>query len=243
MKNAETAISYLSGLATEDALRYQMFLAGLERVLAGTVIDTDMSERTVTEFRQALAEYMLQAQAVERLAIEAQGKRLLEYVDLSVDRITAPAVKAARKQLKDTVITQMRRDILAAETHFQRIRTTAYLIQRSRAMGESYAMRMAYLQNKGLLKHVFVDRAGRRWDLGSFVRTTFRQYYLHMVNDLEVMALANQGVARAELVYANGKKIAFQIGANLGLPEYTEVKRLYLHPNSSALVRGTLIAD
>ena len=243
MDNAKQVLQFIDGLLSADLVRYQLYTSGMQRLLVSAMIEADLSEKTASDFHKQVLDFLLKAQSAERDSIDAQIQRLLTLTGLPASTTGDALVQTATEELKDAMTSQMRRDALTVETHFQRIRTTAYLINESRRMGAAQAMRLAYLQNKSLMRTVFVDRAGRRWQSGTYVRTVFREHYLGLVNDLEVLRLGEQGLDRAAYRYPDGHEISFGIGRTVGLPSYEETKRLHFHPNSSALVHGILTTE
>jgi hypothetical protein len=240
----------LSDLAGQAWTRYQMFTDGLRSIYHDTLARHTLSDEKAMQDANALARVFLAAEAdhfasdIEEIASEARTATLKEIAsidssDLSDEALTHLSVSS--DYLHNELIAQVYRDIATLRKSIQRVGLEVSLASRSSGRSHRAALIEYMVGNKADIGFFFHDKASRKWESKTFVRSAWRQTLLSAYNEIVLFTLADHGIERAVVEHhspdAQYHGLVIALSSSTELPTYSEIRDQVFHPNANAWLK------
>lgn len=197
--------------------------------LAGVYLEAEM-DRLETDLNE-IAELARTATLQEISSVDASGlsDEALEHVSVSGD------------YLNTEIIAQVSRDIATLRKSLQRVALEVSLSAKSDQKSKRAALIEYMLGNRADIQFFFHDKASRKWQSRTFVRSVWRHTLLSVYNEVVLMTLAEHGLARAAVEHhspdANYDGMVIALSSNTELPTYSEIRETVFHPNANAWLK------
>lgn len=242
--------NHLTQLADQAGERYNFFTEGLRSLyhrsittqklgtngpsgeagsLAGLFLETEM-DRLEADLNE-IAEIARAATLQEIASVDASGlsDEALEHVSVSGE------------YLNTEIIAQVSRDIATLRKSLQRVALEVSLSAKSNQKSQRTALIEYMLGNRSDIQFFFHDKASRKWQSRTFVRSIWRHTLLSVYNEVVLMTLAEHGLSRAVVEHhspnADYDGMVIALSSNTELPTYSEIRETVFHPNANAWLK------
>lgn len=240
----------LSQIAEDAAVRHEqmtdMFQVLFSRAMSGSKFSHAGTVSAVVAEAVSIAMRYLQdeqdriARALEKIAVEAQGRVRAQLSSIDADELSDAALahlELTQSYLADEIAAQTKRDIATLRLELQRATLEVSMIARTRQVTDREALWIYRMNHPETLDFHFRDRAARRTPSRAFARTVWRSALLSAYNEIVAMTIVEHGLDRAVVLkFEDGvEKLVDEISlsGDEELLDYAAAAATYFHPNAN----------
>lgn len=242
--------NHLSELAGTAGARYALFTDGLRAIYHRALTSQQLSDaepvRQATDlglmFLRDEAERI--AEEIDDVAEKARTATFDEIASANRNELSDEALEHLRvssNYLYDELLAQVSRDITTLRRSIQRVGLEVSLSARSAGKSRRTALIEYMVGNKADIGFFFHDKASRKWESKTFVRSVWRHTLLAAYNEIVLFTLAEHGIERAAVEHhspdAQHDGMVIALSSSTELPTYSEIRETVFHPNANAWLK------
>jgi hypothetical protein len=244
----------LTQKADQASFRYGLFVESLRSLFQQSLASSRFgTPALVNEVYAEAIQLGLDFNAIEaehfeadmnEIALQARTATLNEIESIDTHELTDAALEHLSESLdylRSELLAQSSRDIATLRKGLQRVALEVNISARSHGRPQRSALMEYLVGNKAGIEFFFHDRASRKWESKTFVRSIWRHTLLSVYNEVVLFTLADHGITRAAVEHvspgAEWRDFVIALSSGSELPTYSEIRDKIFHPNAYAYLR------
>ncbi|TDW20408.1 hypothetical protein EV128_12538 [Rhizobium azibense] len=242
--------NHLTELAAQASARYAMFTDSLRTIYRNALNSQKLDDSEAVRQAGELVITFLKQEAqlvpdtIDEIAEIARTATIEEIASNDTENLSDEALahlRVSADYLYDELLAQASRDIATMRKSIQRVRLEVSLAARASGRSQRAAMIEYMVGNKSDIDFFFHDKASRKWESKTFIRSIYRQTLLSVYNEIVLFTLAEHGLERAVVEHHSPKAdydgMVIALSSSTEFPTYSEIREQVFHPNANAWLK------